>query len=139
MWIPQKLKRIFDHQARMTQYLAEIAAGTDNQQRLINDKLIEAIGALTEMSKVLHSKLDTVVGRLDHNAELLNNKLDAVIAGLSNQARLHGSTDHEPVTDRSAGCGEVIDQRMVSALPSGMRSGDVPEDRDHSRRVVNSE
>lgn len=75
-------------QVRSTQYLAEIAAGSDNQQRVINDKLNEIIGVLADISDVLHSRLDALVGGCDHQQKLLNVKLDAVIARLDNQNKL---------------------------------------------------
>jgi hypothetical protein len=43
MGIIQKVKQAFVHQAHSTQYLAEIAAGSDNQQQLLNEKLSEAL------------------------------------------------------------------------------------------------
>jgi hypothetical protein len=88
MWIPQKLRQILGDSAKSTQYLAEIAAGSDNQQRLINDKLIEVIVALRELSNVLGPKLDAVVAGSNNQQRLLNAKLDAVIAGLNDQTRL---------------------------------------------------
>ena len=88
MWIPQTLRQVLGLQARSTQYLAEIAEGTDNQQRLTNDKLTEAIVALNDVSNVLRSKLDAVIAGSDHQQQLLNDKLDAVIAGLNNQTRV---------------------------------------------------
>jgi hypothetical protein len=88
MWISQKLRQVFGQAAKSTQLLAEIRAGSDNQQRLINDKLDETIGALTDVSKVLRTKLDAVIAGLDNNNRIMNSKLDAVITGLSNQTRL---------------------------------------------------
>jgi len=70
--------------AKSTQLLAEIAAGSDNQQRLLNDKLTEAIVALNDVSNVLRSRLDAVVAGSNNQQK----QLEALIAGLNNQTRL---------------------------------------------------
>ena len=74
-------------QFRSTQYLSEIAAGSDSQQRVINDKLNEIIGVLTDISDVLRTRLDALVAGSDHQQKLINAKLDAVIARLDNQSK----------------------------------------------------
>jgi hypothetical protein len=86
MW--QKLKQVLGHGAKSTQLLAEIRAGSDNQQRLINDKLGETIGALMDVSNVLRNRLDAVIAGIENNSSMVNNKLDALIAGLNNQSRI---------------------------------------------------
>jgi hypothetical protein len=87
MGITEKLKEMLSHRARSTQYLAEIAAGGNNQQRLINDKLIEVIVTLRDLSNALSSKLDALVAGSNNQQRLLNVKLEAVIAGLNDQTR----------------------------------------------------
>jgi len=70
---------------RSTQFLAEITAGSDNQQRIINEKLNEIISVLADISEVLHSRLDALVAGCDHQQKLLNAKFDAVIDRLDNK------------------------------------------------------
>jgi hypothetical protein len=90
MWVPQKLRQMIGLQIRSTQYLAEIAAGSDNQQRIINDKLNELIGVLSDISDVQRTRLDALVAGSDHQQKLINAKLDAVIAMLDNQSKPAG-------------------------------------------------
>jgi hypothetical protein len=84
MWIPRKLRQMLAHPARATQLLAEIAAGSDNQQRLLNDKLTEVIVALNDISNVLRSRLDAMVVGSNNQQK----QLEAIIAALNNQTRL---------------------------------------------------
>src|SRR5262249_10964346 len=88
MWIPQKLRQALGHGAESKQLLAEIRAGSKNQQRLINDKLGETVRALNDVTNVLRTKLDAVIAGLDNNSRLMNDKLDVWTAGLSNQTRV---------------------------------------------------
>src|SRR5947209_4971801 len=88
MRIIQKLKHAFGQQARSAQYLAEIVAGIDNEQRLLNDKLTQAIVALTDISNVLRSKLDAVVAGSKHEQRLLNDRLGTTIAQLNDVANV---------------------------------------------------
>jgi hypothetical protein len=74
--------------AKSTQLLAEIRAGSDNQQRLINDKLGETIFALKDMTDMLRVKLDAIASGLERDNKLLSMKLDNAIGGLNNQTRL---------------------------------------------------
>src|SRR5262245_66518800 len=83
MSIIKKLKQVFVQQARSTQHLAEIAAGSDNQQRLLNDKLTQAIVALADLSDLLRSKLDAVVAGREHEERLLNDKLGMTVGQVS--------------------------------------------------------
>src|SRR5882762_3957143 len=83
MGIVQKLKEMLSQRARSTQYLAEIAAGSDNEQRLINEKLTETVVVLTEISNLLRSKLDAVIAGSNQQQKLLNDKLSATIAQLN--------------------------------------------------------
>src|SRR5271170_2596984 len=91
MWIPDKLKQIIDRQRKSTQFLAEIAAGMDNQQRLLNDKLTEAIVALNDITNELRSKPVTVATK--SNGIPVDTKLDVMIARPSNQTPL---VDNQP-------------------------------------------
>ena len=84
MWIPRKLRQMLAHRAKSTQLLAEIAAGSDNQQRLLNDKLTEVIVALNDVSKVLHSRLDAMVAGSNNQQK----QLESIIASLNSQTRL---------------------------------------------------
>ena len=88
MALIQKLKQVFVQQARSTQYLAELAEGSDNEQRLLNDKLTQVIGALTDMSDVLGSKLDAVIAGSKHEQRLLNERLGATIAQLNDMSNV---------------------------------------------------
>jgi hypothetical protein len=84
MWIPRKLRQMLAHRTRSTQLLAEIAAGSDNEQRLLNDKLTEVIVALNDVSNVLHSRLDAMVAGNNNQQK----QLEAIIASLNSQTRL---------------------------------------------------
>jgi hypothetical protein len=106
MRILQHLRWVLTERARSTQLLAEIRAGSENQQRLLNDKLSEAILALNDISNVLHSKLKVVAEGSDNQQKLLDEKLgrtidllsnvtnmlksrlDAVVGGLDNNSKL---------------------------------------------------
>src|SRR5262245_52126475 len=85
MWIPEIFRRLSADWNRSSHALAQIAAGTDNQQKLINDKLTEAIVALTHMSDALRTRLDSVVAGIDQEQRLLNEKLSKVIEQLADQ------------------------------------------------------
>src|SRR5437588_624197 len=109
MWMPQKLRQVLAERAKSSQYLAEIVAGTDNQQRLLNDKLTETIVVLTDLSNVLRSQLAAVVegsrrqqklldekmtvmiGVLNDTNNLLRSRLDGVVQGLDMNAQLLNS------------------------------------------------
>src|SRR5262249_15720622 len=88
MWIPQKLRQMLSHRARSTQYLAEIAAGSENQQHLINDKLTEVVAALTDISTVLRARLDAVVVGSDEQQKLLNDKLIEAIGAVTDVSKV---------------------------------------------------
>jgi hypothetical protein len=88
MWLPQRLKRMFGHQAQSTQYLAELVVGADNQQRLLNDKLTEAIVALTDVSNVLRSRLDAIVAGSGQQQKLLNEKMSTLIGVMDSTTNL---------------------------------------------------
>jgi hypothetical protein len=61
MGIMGKLKRRLTANRRTPQYLAELVAGSDNQQRLFNDKIIEVIACLANMTNVMQTRLDAVI------------------------------------------------------------------------------
>ena len=88
MGIIQKLKSVFVQQALSTQYLAEIAAGSDNEQRLLNEKLTQAVDTLSDMSNLLRSKLDAVVAGSKHEQRLLNERLGATVTQLNDMTNL---------------------------------------------------
>ena len=129
-------------QAKSTQYLAEIAAGTDNQQRLLNDKLTEAIVALNDMSNVFRSKLDAVVAGSNNQQNLLNEKLsttialmndqtnvlraklDAVIAGVDNQSRLLNEKLDALIKSSAGQSGLTGDKRNPPGRRADVATGD---------------
>jgi hypothetical protein len=88
MWIVQKLREMLSHQARSTQYLAEIAAGNANQQRLTNEKLTEAIASLKDITNVLRAKLDALIAGSNEQQRLLNDRLNTTIAQLDGMSNL---------------------------------------------------
>jgi hypothetical protein len=88
MGILPKLKSHIVQLLRSPQYLAAIAAGSDNEQRLLNDKLMQAIAILTDMSNVLRSKLDALVAGSKHEQRLLNERLGATIAQLNDMTNV---------------------------------------------------
>src|SRR6516164_8861454 len=89
MGIIKKLKSVFAQQARSVQYLAETAAGSDNEQgllrnkRLLNDRLTQAVDALTAELNLMEAKLNAIVTGSKDELRLSNKRVGAIIALLN--------------------------------------------------------
>jgi len=82
-----EIERSIDHKvATLTQEIAAIIQGMNNQSQLLNNKFEALIEGMNNQSALLNRNLKALIEGMNHQSDLLNRKLEAIILGLDNRS-----------------------------------------------------
>ena len=118
-----EIERSIDHKVTtLTQEIAAIIQGMNNQSQLLNNKFETLVEGMNNQSQLLNNKFEALIEGMNNQSALLNRNLKALIEGMNHQSDLLNRKARGIILEARQRVGDAPAVRR-SATRSASRSG----------------